>query len=145
MGKIKKFKNDDAERYGKDASEWVKRWDKGDRSIWSIEMGGLGPGYEQAIQITAVEIVRHLLQAKYDTNLWENDDVWKRDKDNIEKAVFGNPVVKKLGLSGAQWGAAFNLANFMYRDGPVKVMKDARVKDRHIQIRRNFPTVEDVA
>src|SRR5690349_6978437 len=41
------------ESYGKDAAVWVARFDEG-RSVWSIEMGGLGPGYEQALQITAV-------------------------------------------------------------------------------------------
>ena len=30
-----------------DAAEQLRRWDAGD-SIWTVEMGGLGPGYEQA-------------------------------------------------------------------------------------------------
>lgn len=34
--------------YGKDAQEWLSRWDEG-RSVWSISMGGFGPGYEQAL------------------------------------------------------------------------------------------------
>ena len=42
------------------AQEQLKRWDEG-RSIWTISMGGLGPSYEQAIQVLAIEIVRDQL------------------------------------------------------------------------------------
>src|SRR3990172_3354015 len=45
------------ELYGADAADWLKRWDEG-RGVWSIEMGGLGPGYEQCIHITCAEILR---------------------------------------------------------------------------------------
>ncbi|KKK93920.1 hypothetical protein LCGC14_2688070 [marine sediment metagenome] len=34
----------------KTLDEAIERWDAG-RSLFSVEMGGLGPGYEQAIQI----------------------------------------------------------------------------------------------
>lgn len=40
-----------------DAREQLRQWDGGG-AIWSIEIGGLGPGYEQAIQVLAIEIVR---------------------------------------------------------------------------------------
>ena len=46
--------------YGKDAVEWLRRWDAGE-GVWSIEMGGIGPGYEQCIQITAAEILRYMI------------------------------------------------------------------------------------
>src|SRR5581483_2130454 len=36
--------------YGTNAADWLARWDAG-RAVWSIEMGGLGPGYEQCIHI----------------------------------------------------------------------------------------------
>lgn len=126
------------ELYGADAADWLKRWDDG-RSVWSIEMGGLGPGYEQCIHVTAAEIIRHMLDAKYDPALWRDKDVWARDRDAIEKYGFANETIKQLGLSGAQWGAAVNLAANIYRDGPRKVMNDPRVKDRHIQVSRSFP------
>ena len=32
-------------------------WDSGS-TIWSVEMGGIGPGYEQAIQVLMVELCR---------------------------------------------------------------------------------------
>lgn len=128
------------EMYGADAADWLKRWDDG-RTVWSIEMGGLGPGYEQCIHITAAEILRHMLAANYDPAAWEDKEFWKQDREKIEQYGFKNPVIEKLGLSGAQWGAAVNLACHLYQHGPRKVMNDDRVKDRRIQVTKNFPAV----
>lgn len=124
--------------YGADAADWLRRWDEG-RSVWSIEMGGLGPGYEQCIHITAAEILRHLLASDYKPETWTDTEAWTRDRDLIEKAGFANERIAALGLSGAQWGAAMNLALMFHRQGPRAVMADERVKDRHIQVQRNFP------
>lgn len=124
--------------YGADATEWLRRWDAGD-TVWSIEMGGLGPGYEQCIHITAAEVLRHMLKLKYDPATWENREVWEADLKAIEADALTNPTIDMLGLSGAQWGAAVSLATFLYRNGPRGVMTDERVKDRHIQVQRAFP------
>lgn len=124
--------------YGADATEWLRRWDAGD-TVWSISMGGLGPGYEQCIQITTAEVLRHLLERKYGPSTWEDRDAWETDRKAIENDAFANPRIDALGLSGAQWGAAMNLALQLYRRGPRGVMTDDRVKDRHIQVRRTFP------
>lgn len=126
--------------YGEDAADWLKRWDEGDR-VWSIEMGGLGPGYEQCIHITAAEILRHLLERKYEPDTWDEKEAWERDHKEIEAAGFANARISALGLSGAQWGAALNLALQLYRRGPRAVMTDERIKDRRIQVCRNFPQV----
>ena len=128
----------DIELYGASPADWLERWDAG-RSVWSIEMGGLGPGYEQCIHITAAEILRHLIAEGYDWSKWEDGNVWKRDIAKIEDHGFKNPVVEKLGLSGAQWGAAVNLACNIFRMGPRGLMNDPRVKNRKIQVRRTFP------
>ena len=45
------------------AREQVERWDAG-QSIWTLEMGGMGPGYEQAIQVLAIEITRDNLDVR---------------------------------------------------------------------------------
>lgn len=126
------------ELYGASPADWLERWDA-NRSVWSIEMGGLGPGYEQCIHITMAEILRHMIGEGYDWRQWEDKDTWRRVGDKIEEYGFANPVVKALGLSGAQWGAAMNLAAMFYRQGPRAVMKDERVKDRKIQVQRTFP------
>lgn len=85
------------------------------------------------------KVERHLLAAHYDTAFWSDKDQWKADREKIEKFGFADETIKKLGLSGAQWGAALNLATRIYRDGPRAVMTDDRVKDRHIQVSKNFP------
>lgn len=126
------------ELYGADAADWLARWDSG-HSVWSIEMGGLGPGYEQAIQATAAEILRHLLSEKYDHAVWSDTDAWKRDRTKIETYGFANKRIKTLGLSGAQWGAALSLATKLYMEGPRSIMNNEQVKDRHIQVSRTFP------
>ena len=132
------------ELYGADAADWLARWDAG-KTIWSIEMGGLGPGYEQRIHITAAEILRHLLDVRYDHASWQDQDVWKRDRDAIEKASFKNPRIEALGLSETQWGAALSLASKLYMNGPRKIMNEPSTKDRHIQVSRNFPGLEESA
>src|SRR6266403_1363829 len=71
---------EELEFYGADAAEWLRRWDEG-RSVWSIEMGGMGPGYEQAIQVVAAEVVRHLLDKKYDLS---DDAKWPEQREAIE-------------------------------------------------------------
>ena len=130
--------NDNVEFYGKDAKEWVKRWDEG-RTVWTVEMGGLGPGYEQCIQIVCAEILRHMVEHNYMPELWSDEKVWKIVRDEIEAMGHFNPVIKALGLSGAQWGAGFNLAINLYCSGPAKALTDARIKDRLIQVSKAFP------
>jgi hypothetical protein len=124
--------------YGKDAAEWLARWDSG-RGVWSVEMGGLGPGYEQAIQITTAEVLRHLLAAGYDAAEWSNTDRWQQDRKQIETYGFANAQIKRMGLSGAQWGAALSLATCLYRRGPRVALADEAVKDRLIQVSKHFP------
>lgn len=126
------------ELYGKTAQEWLERWDNG-KTVWSIEMGGLGPGYEQAIQITVAEVLRILLKNGFDFTKWEESKNWKADLEIIEKEGFENSVINELGLSGAQWGAAVQVASYLYKHNPVIMMNDEKVKDRHIQISKNFP------
>lgn len=124
------------EMYGEDAADWLKRWDAG-RTVWTIEMGGLGPGYEQCIHITCAEILRQLIARQIDFE--SPEDLLKAQWEAIEKDLFEVPAVSSLGLSGAQYGAARNLASIIYRKGPRSVMNDERVKDRHIQVQRTFP------
>jgi hypothetical protein len=126
------------ERFGADATEWLKRWDEG-RIVWTIEMGGLGPGYEQCIHVTCAELLRHMLKANYDGISWADTETWNRDRELIQRAAFDNETIDKLGLSGAQYGAALSIATAIYRRGPRDVMADPAVKDRHIQVSKNFP------
>ena len=130
--------------YGKDPAELLARWDAG-RSVWTIEMGGMGPGYEQCIHITAFEMLRRLLQLSPSAEDMDDREKWEVVRDDFDKTVMTLPEIDALGLSGAQWGAAMNLAAQFYRRGPRGVMADERVKDRHIQVSRDFPQAPKAA
>lgn len=129
------MKQTKAELYGKDATELLQRWDAG-TPVFTIEMGGLGPGYEQVIQIVAFEMLRYLLASKPDPDLWQDSDIWATARDEIDVAVM--PSVDYLGLSGAQHGAAMSLATSFYMNGPKMTLKQVPA-DRQIQVSRTFP------
>ena len=114
-----------------EAIEW---WDSG-KSLFSIECGGLGPGYEQALQIAGMELVRGFKDASID---WEDEERMDGLDDEMNKYMWANPIVKKLGLSGAQAGAAKNIACVFIRNGWEKGL-EITPKDRRIQISKNFP------
>lgn len=121
-----------------DAREQLRRWDLGD-SIWSVEMGGLGPGYEQAIQILAIEIVRDNIDKPLpegEFGDWGDATVSRIDQFDEKTGTYGCG-----GFSGAQVGAAKNLAYHWLRDGPKKVHEDPMLKDRLIQVSKFWPRV----
>lgn len=118
------------ELYAPDAAEQLRRWDAGD-AIWSIELGGIGPGYEQAIHVLAIEIVRDYLGKPLDPKdrTWADDTVRRIDKDC-------------LGFSGAQVGQAKSLAYHWLTRGPKAVCEDPEAKDRTIQVSNKWPHVK---
>lgn len=110
-------------------------WDKG-WGLWSVEVGGIGPSYEQAIQIAAMEIIRD-----------EKDNAFPSSGSGYgswgEKTL--HRVGSELGLSGAQADAARELAYRAFRDGwrgrndsARKYFKEHGDEDRMIQIRKEF-------
>lgn len=125
--------------YGADAADWLARWDAG-QTVWTIEMGGLGPGYEQALQICAAEMLRWFVANQPEEARFQTEEAWEKMRDAMDAVIFaeGQPC-KGLGLSGAQVGAARNLASYIYRHGPRHMMNDPAVKDRHILVSRTFP------
>ena len=50
-------------------------------------------------------------------------------------------IDKHMGFSGAQVGAAIQLAAHLYRKGPRACMEDEAVKDRHIQVSKAMPSL----
>lgn len=116
--------------------EWLEAWDRGE-CVASVEMGGIGPGYEQAIQRLVVEIIR-------DNDCvcpeWLKDEV-ENDKRSERSKTWGDDTARRLdkepwaGFSGAQVGAARNLAYRILRDGPDGVLESLRkqgIEDRLI-------------
>jgi hypothetical protein len=118
------------------ANEQLTSWDAGE-TIWSLEMGGLGPGYEQAIQVLAIEIVR--------------DEIGKPLPDKPPKD-WGDFTVSRIdrlengryscgGFSGAQVGAAKSLAYNWLKRGPKRTLELCNDKHRHIQVSNFWPHV----
>lgn len=121
-----------------EVAAWLADWDAG-KPVWSVEMGRLGPGYEQAIQVLAVEMLRWLAEKK--PVLPEMDESAHTELAETMDAHFhGRPAIAAIGYSSAQWGAARNIASCFWAQGPEKALQSAPV-DRHIQVSRAWPSL----
>lgn len=123
--------------YSKTVEEWLERWDEGE-SVFSVEMGGFGPGYEQSLQIAMTEILRHLIEEKPDLSSMSDDEI-KEFGDALWDWGYTNDIISNLGLSGMQYSAARSLATQLYDKGPIAILTDPQYKERHIQISKHFP------
>lgn len=121
-----------------DVSALLAAWDKGE-TIWSIECGGFGPGYEQAIQIAAVEFAR------------AGKDMPRTSDDKEDYAAFGklcDAALKAIddtlgGITGAMYGEAKWLAwQWCFNGGPERLVERAKEQghaDRVIQVSNRWP------
>lgn len=120
--------------------EMLAAWDRGD-TIWTIEMGGLGPGYEQAIQVAAVEFARE--SRAFQRTEDEKAD-WERFGEVCD-AVLHRIDADLGGLTGAMYGAAKQIAwQWCCGGGPEAFLRKAReqgLEDRIIQCSKDFPKV----
>lgn len=98
--------------------ELLAAWDAG-QPVTLIEMGGISPGYEMAIQITAMEVLRYMAEIKLDVEGYKDQPVekWREDRAIWEAEVHKRIEPMDLGLSGAQWGTAWNEALIIHREG----------------------------
>jgi hypothetical protein len=109
-------------------------WDKG-RSIPTISMGGLGPGYEQCIHLMAFEMLRILMEEKPPRHPQE---------DYLEAVKFFkhrlDAVDVATGCTGAQWSAAQNVAARFYRYGYTEAHSTIP-EERRIYVSQTWPKV----
>ena len=118
-------------------------WDSGG-SIWTIELGGIGPGYEQAIQICVVEICRAAIK-ETPRRMGETEKDYKVRFDAIRDKVVHEIDGMCGGFSGTQVGAASSLAYWFIIDGPEKVFATFKKEhpdqydERHIQVSKYWP------
>lgn len=109
------------------AEEAVAAWNAG-KEIATIEMGGLSKGYEMAIQVTAFAIMEALLAEEAWLKVVREYPTGQTWPDGLRQFVDGviSEIDKKDeetgrfalgGLSGAQAGAATNLALNVVRNG----------------------------
>ena len=118
----------------------LAEWDR-NGSVWSCELGGLGPGYEQCIQIMGFEMLRAMEADPYDYVANEgNEDAWRAYSKRIESEPTVKAIIEKLGPSGAQFGAAMNIASVFAKNGYAKGMEMVP-EDRRIQVSKNFPSI----
>lgn len=120
--------------YPETAKDALAAWDAGD-TVFTIEMGGLGPGYEQAIQLLIFELIR----AQGDTPLPSSEEMkeqWSRWHDEMI-----HKLDEKNGFSGAQVGAAKHIAYIGMRDGWRKMLESMKSTDadRIIQVSNHWP------
>jgi hypothetical protein len=111
----------------KDTTEQViRKWKKGE-SVWSVSLGGIGPSYEQAIQVLLFEIVCS----------WANGPlIDEQGKITLFFEKHCEKVANSLtawGLSGAQYSSAMISAAQILKFGYSEMMNKAP-QDRLIQV-----------
>lgn len=118
-------------KYGPEtASEAVKLWDAGE-VLTSINLGGLGPGYDQAIQVLIFAILRKLHDQKLPPR---DEEIVALVQKTINELIDG----KDLGYSGAQGGAAASIA-WRYLSRGYNTTLNAAPFDNLIQVSKHFP------
>lgn len=127
--------------YALTAREWLERWDAG-KSVFTVEMGGLGPGYEQAIQVCVAEIIRDNIDKPLPTGSfgdWGNASIHRADAKDPKTGRY-----KLGGLSGAQAGAVRQLAYMYLLKGPARCFQEVSENDpdRTIQVSNFWPHAE---
>lgn len=120
--------------YPETALDALAKWDSGE-SVMTVEMGGLGPGYEQCIHIIAFEIIRAWGGKRDQILAIDSDKRWDALAKGVPKEIMG-----RIGPSGAQVGAAVNLAWITIHRGWREAITDPEVKDRLIQVSKDFPS-----
>ena len=116
----------------KECKERLKKWDDGG-IINTITLGGISPGYEQAIQILAIEMLRDILgsgKTRY------NQEVLSKMADATATRLCKEPY--SYGYSGAQVKVANWLALTLLKCG-FKWIRDKHESDRMILCSKNFP------
>jgi hypothetical protein len=115
--------------YAKDIPELLRRWDD-DQAVFTVEMGGIGPGYEQCIHICVFELL-------HQRQKWENLLIDEEITSAMNEILWNNEDCKNLRPSGVQAGAAKNLAWHFLHDGYRETLE--KCKDRTIQVSKRFP------
>ena len=133
----------------RECRKMLEKWDDGE-IVWTIEMGGLGPGYEQCIQITMFEMLRFIIERPlnyryFETEKdrpWDERYYWNAYKRSRDLVVFAEgSLCEGLGLTGAQAGAAFNLATVFLKHGHQAGLDQVK-KERQTMVRKGFPGTE---
>lgn len=113
-------------------AKWISDYDNRN-VVLSVEMGGISDEYEQAIQALAVEIMRNLI----DVNVPHNgENIASKITQATDVAI--KQIAEKYGFSGAQVGAAQNIASVFWFKTPDKAIESMKQidKERIIKIQQ---------
>ncbi len=111
----------------------MDKWDKGE-NVFTIEMGGIGPSYEQAIHIAVFEVIRELHNKKLPDVKTQQEKLQKVFDDVLRN----NKKIKNLHISGAQAGAITEVAYKAMTIGWQEMLSTVP-SDRKIQVTKSFP------
>lgn len=125
----------------------LEKWDNNE-IVWTIEMSGLGPAYEQCIQITMFEMLRFMVSQPVNWRYVETEKdrpyekryYWRTYERTMKRALYADDSpCKDLGLTGAQAGAATSLATVFLARGHQGGL-DQVEKERQTMVRKYFPS-----
>jgi hypothetical protein len=116
--------------------EAAKRWKDG-ATVVSIELGGIGPGYEQAIQVLLFEIMVRWGDRQL---IVEDEAVPKDYLDHVDK-VAADLDASCRGFTGSQVGIAKVTAFQFMRYGYAEMLAKAP-GERFLIVSKDFPHVE---
>ncbi len=128
---------------GKTNEDVLAAWDAGE-TIWTCSMGGMSQGYEQCIHLIGMEMLRAMLATPFNFDDFEGrpdeekGTLWGDYLKQIESTPAAAAEIDRLGPTGAQLGAAMNIAGVFARHGYEKGM-DMVPADRRIQIAKGLP------
>jgi len=121
--------------------EAIATWDEGG-TLWTLDCGGFGPGYEQALQLATIELLRILVDVPLPDPAPEG---WgDKELSQVNRSC-------GLGLSGSQAGAIKWLAYAALREGWKArndrfraQCKEKGQEDRMIQISKHWPSTPEM-
>lgn len=108
------------------AADIVAAWDRGE-TVFSLSMGGLGPGYDQCIQVAVIELLRD----QDGKDLPPRKDGAETPEEAEARRSWGDDTIDRIsselgGMSGAQVGAAKWLAFQILTKGWQDVARRAK-------------------
>lgn len=100
--------------------ELLEAWNNNE-PIKVCSMGGFGEGYERAIYIIAMTILNELEKNPYDYDeVPVDEEKWKKYMREVDNTKAVRKSFNDVGASGAQVGAAWNIATVFNRNGYEK-------------------------
>lgn len=119
------------EKLEKTIIKWLSDYDNG-IIVNTVSMGGFGDGYELALQECAIEAMRNLQGIDVPE---ENEKFVEILNTAVDKAA--NKLDDEHGFSGAQVGAAKNIAAVFWKQTPERAIKMLPDEERILKMQKD--------